>query len=34
MGLPYFDTALICRIDWLHAMDLGVAADFVGQRLV
>ena len=34
MGLPYFDTALICRIDWLHAMDLGVAADFVGQLLV
>ena len=24
----------VCRIDWMHVMDLGVSADFVGQLLI
>ena len=30
-GLPHFDIAKICRLDWLHAADQGVAADYKGQ---
>ena len=33
-GLPFFDTGLVCRLDWLHAADLGVSADWVGQLFV
>lgn len=31
VSLPFFNTAVICRIDWLHAMDLGMASDWLGQ---
>ena len=24
----------VCRVDWLHAMDLGVTADWIGQCIV
>ena len=34
MSLPFFKVEDICRIDWLHAMDLGVSADFLGQVLI
>ena len=30
-GLPHFDIAKICRLDWLHAADQGVTADYIGQ---
>ena len=30
-GLLHFDIAKICRLDWLHAADQGVAADYIGQ---
>jgi len=33
-GLPFFNAGLIFRIDWMHATDLGVGADFVGQLFV
>ena len=23
-----------CRIDWLHAVDLGIGADWIGQVMV
>ena len=34
LSLPHFDTPLVCRIDWLHALDLGVSADWIGQFFV
>ena len=34
MSLPFFRVEEICRVDWLHAMDLGVTADFLGQVLI
>lgn len=33
LSLPFFRVPEICRLDWMHAMDLGVAADFLGQVL-
>ena len=32
MGIPWVDQA-VWRIDWLHAVDLGVAADWMGMML-
>ena len=29
MGIPWVDQD-VWRIDWLHAVDLGVAADWMG----
>ena len=31
-GLHHFDIAKICRLDWLHAADQGVTADYIGQQ--
>ena len=32
MGIPWVDQA-VWRIDWLHAVDLGVVADWMGMML-
>ena len=29
MGIPWFDQAVL-RLSWLRAVDLGVAADWMG----
>ena len=30
LSLPFFRTQDVCRVDWMHVMDLGVSADFLG----